>query len=49
MVVDEIVAGDPARARGVRLEAAASVDASRPRPVLRLRAENVRSWGLDAE
>lgn len=47
LVVDEIVAGYPARSRGVRLEANATVDATTPRPVLRLRAERVRSWGLD--
>ncbi len=47
LVVDEIVAGNPARSRGVRLDASATVDTSCPRPVLRLRPEGVRSWGLN--
>jgi pyridoxamine 5'-phosphate oxidase family protein len=47
LVVDEIVAGSPARSRGVRLEAVATVDSTRPRPILRLHAEHVRSWGLE--
>jgi hypothetical protein len=49
LVVDELVAGNPARSRGVRVEASASVDASRPRPIVRLRPESVRSWGLDLD
>ena len=48
LVVDEIVAGNPARSRGVRVEASATADATTPRPVLRLRVESVLSWGLEA-
>ena len=47
LVVDEIVPGNPPRSRGVRLEGSATVDADRPRPVLRLCAESVRSWSLE--
>lgn len=46
-VVDELTPGEPARARGVRIDGGATVDASRARPVIRLRPEHVHSWGLD--
>lgn len=45
-VVDEIVPGEPPRSRGVRLEAAAVLDAGPARPVVRLRAERVEGWGF---